>query len=320
MDNVTAVFLDKASIHPDDLDLSGLEKCADDWRWLDNARSMDVDEAIKGRRIVISNKVPLTAGTLEQAAGPGLICAAATGVNHIDIEAAGRLGITVCNVRAYATPSVVQHVFAVLLNLVTRLDRYRQDVISGEWSNSGMFCLLDYPIRELHGKVIGIVGYGELGREVAKVAKAFGMQVLVAKRNSEDQREGRIALHDLLARADVLTLHCPLTDATRGLIGKRELAMMKADAILINTARGGLVDEMALLQALKNGRPGGAALDVLEQEPPAADNAILQNLPDNLIITPHIAWASREARQRLVDQLATVVIAYLQGAPVNVIC
>jgi glycerate dehydrogenase len=219
----------------------------------------------------------------------------------------------VCNVDGYATPSVVQHVFTLLLALTTRFNEYTSAVKQGDWSRSSFFCLLDYPIRELDGKTIGIVGYGHLGRAVASIAEAFGMTVLLAKRNIEDTRPGRVALHDLLPQVDVLSLHCPLTEETRGMIAADELALMKKDAVLINTARGGLVDEYALLDALKAHQIGGAGLDVLEKEPPPPGYPILKADLPNLIITPHTAWASRESRQRLLDEIALNIEAFKAG-------
>lgn len=315
----TAAFLDLASIHPDDLVLAPLHAVCEDWCWRDNTAATEVRSAIAGAGIVVVNKVVLDRDTLASASSLELVCAAATGVNNIDVAAAKQLGITVCNARAYATPAVVQHVFALLLTLTTRLRQYQDDVMAGRWSESEFFCLLDHPVRELAGLTMGIYGYGELGKAVAGVARAFGMQVLVAKRDAADEREGRLDLHELLPRVDVLTLHCPLDDATRGLIGHDELALMKSDAVLINTARGGLVDEVALLHALREGRIGGAGLDVLEREPPAADHPLLEAALPQLVITPHTAWASREARQRVVQEVAENIAAFRAGSPRNVL-
>lgn len=314
-----AVFLDFASLHPDDLDATCLSDMALDWQWRNNTAEMEIADVIAPAEVVITNKVVLGEKDLLQAKNLKLICVAATGVNNIDVVAAKKQGITVCNVQAYATPAVVQHVFTLLLALTTRLEQYQQDVFNGNWSRSEFFCLLDYPIRELRGLTFGIVGYGELGRSVAKLAECFGMEVLIAKRNKEDVRKGRLDLHDMFPRVDVLSLHCPLTEDTHGLIGKQELALMKADALLINTARGGLVDEGALLDALRTNRLAGAGLDVLEREPPLADSPLINNKPDNLIITPHTAWASRESRQRLINEVAKNIEAYQQGATRNIV-
>jgi len=299
-----AAFLDLASIYRDDLDLTVLKNAIPEWLWFDNISEAELTSVLEEVDVVVSNKVFLGEQQLREAKHLKLICISATGTNNIDLKVADELGITVRNVRAYATASVVQHVFTLLLSLTTRINEYRQAVQRGEWSSSEYFCLLDFPIHELQGKTLGIVGYGELGRAVAKVASAFGMKVLLAKRNLDDERTARVPLVDLLKKVDVLSLHCPLNEDTRGLIGKDELALMKHDAVLINTARGGLVDEVALLEALENKKLAGAGIDVIEQEPPASDSLLLQaNLP-NLIVTPHIAWASVESRQRLIDGVA----------------
>lgn len=314
-----AVFLDFDSVHPADLDLSGLESRLPHWHWRENTAAHEVATVIAEVELVVTNKVVLDAQSLAQARNLRLICAAATGVNNIDLKAAASLGISVCNARAYATPSVVQHVFAMLLALTTKLGQYQSDVYSGRWSASEFFSLLDYPVRELQGLTMGIVGYGELGRAVANVARAFGMQVLIAGRDANDTRNNRVALHELLPQVDVLSLHCPLTETTRGLIGQRELKLMKPDAVLINTARGGLVDEQALHSALLNDRLGGAALDVLAIEPPPADYLLLQQSLPNLIITPHTAWASRQARQRVLDEIALNIEAFNGGEVRNAV-
>ncbi len=314
-----AVFLDLASVYRDELDLSLLESVAQDWCWFKNIPETQLTTALADAEVVVSNKVFLGADALQQASQLKLICIAATGTNNIDLDAAAALGVRVCNVRAYATPSVVQHVFSLLLSLTTQQAAYQQDVRSGLWAKSEHFCLLDHPIRELQGKTLGIIGYGELGKAVAKVAEAFGMRILLAKRDAHDQREARLSLSELLPQVDVLSLHCPLTDANHGLIGKTELALMKSDAVLINTARGGLVDEMALLEALQAKRLAGAALDVLEQEPPVSEQRLIEADLANLIITPHIAWASVESRQRLMDEVAKNIAAFAAGHPRNLV-
>jgi len=308
-----AAFLDLDSVDRDDLDLSRLSAAVDNWQWHGLVKDDALHEVLSRADVVVSNKVVLTDEHLAKAQDLKLVCIAATGTNNIDLEAAARNNIAVCNVDGYATPSVVQHVFTLLLALTTRFNEYTSAVKDGDWGRSKFFCLLDYPIRELDGKTIGIVGYGHLGKAVAKIAEAFGMKVLLAKRSIEDERPGRVALHDLLPQVDVLSLHCPLTEATRGMIGAYELALMKKDAVLINTARGGLVDEDALLDALGTQQIGGAGLDVLEKEPPPAGYPILKADWPNLIITPHTAWASRESRQRLLDEIALNIEAFKAG-------
>lgn len=313
------VFLDQDSLGGGDLDFSNLERVLTHLEYYPATAPHQTAERLADAEVVISNKVMLDAATLEQARRLRLICIAATGVNNVDLEAAARAGITVCNCQGYGTTAVVQHVFALLLALCTRLPDYQQAVRAGRWQQSSQFCLLDYPIRELAGKTLGIVGYGELGRGVARIAEAFGMRVLLAQRPGVlEAQEGRIPLPILLPQIDVLSLHCPLTPETRGLIGAWELALMRRDAILINTARGGLVDETLLAEVLRQGALGGAGVDVLSLEPPVAGNPLLATDIPNLIVTPHSAWGSRESRQRLVDQLAENIHAYLVGQPMRV--
>jgi glycerate dehydrogenase len=315
MDNMikTAAFLDLDSISCVDLDMSILEAAAGRWLWYGLVSAEALDAVLDEVDVVVSNKVVLNERHLSTAKRLKLVCIAATGANNVDVAAAANNDIAVSNVTGYATASVVQHMFGLLLALTTRFNDYTAAVKRGDWSQSRFFCLLDYPVRELAGKTLGIVGYGHLGRGVAKVAEAFGMKVLLAKRNIQDQRPGRVGLSELLPQVDVVSLHCPLTEETRHLIGARELALMKKDAILINTARGGLVDEVALLDALQNQRIGGAGLDVLQQEPPPADHPLLTAELSNLIITPHTAWISRESRQRLINEIALNIEAFKTG-------
>ncbi|MCB1776583.1 MAG: 2-hydroxyacid dehydrogenase, partial [Candidatus Competibacteraceae bacterium] len=280
------VFLDQDSLDCGDLDFGNLSQALPKLHYYAATAPDEVAERIAEAEVVISNKVQLDAAALKQARRLKLICVAATGVNNVDLEAAAQHGLTVCNCRGYGTAAVVQHVFALLLSLTTHLPKYRQAVREGRWQQARQFCLLDYPIRELAGKTLGIVGYGELGRGVARIAEAFGMKVLVAQRPSVvEEQEGRMPLPILLPQVDVLSLHCPLTPETRGLIGAWELALMKRDAILINTARGGLVDEMLLANALRQGALGGAGVDVLSLEPPAEGNPLLALDIPNLIVT-----------------------------------
>lgn len=315
------VFLDLNSLDRNDLDLSALRATLPDWQFHPATAPEEVAERIATAEIVISNKVVLDETLLAGAPKLRLIAIAATGTNNVDLAAAERLGIRVCNIRRYATPSVVQHVFALLLALVRNLNDYQTAARDGRWQQSDQFCLLDFPIRELGGLSLGIVGYGELGQAVAEVAeKAFGMNIIISQRPGGPAQHGRLPLEELLSQVDVLTLHCPLTEHTRNLIGERELALMKPDALLINTARGGIVDETALAAALREARPGGAGIDVLATEPPGADSPLLAGNIPNLIVTPHVAWASREARQRLTDQLAENIRAFLGGTPQNLVC
>jgi glycerate dehydrogenase len=233
-----------------------------------------------------------------------LIAVAATGVDIIDLEYCRRRGITVSNVRNYARHSVPEHVLMLILALRRRLLDHREDILRGAWQRASQFCLLDHEIRDLYGSTLGIIGYGALGQAVEKLAQAFGMRVLISEhKDAHALRAGRTSFEDILRESDQLSLHCPLTESTRKMIGTEELRKMKRHALLINTARGGLVDEAALVEALRSGLIAGAGFDVLTREPPREGNPLLDlNLP-NLILTPHVAWASREAMQSLADQL-----------------
>jgi len=323
MNKPVALFLDKTSLYPDDLDFSLLDEVAR-WQWFDNVSVTDIRHSLETAEIIVTNKVLLNKEVIDYCHRLKLICVAATGVNNIDLEAAKYKNIKVCNVRSYATPSVSQHVFSLVLALNRKLFSYKDAVNNGGWSHSDFFCYFGAPVSELQGKTLGIIGYGELGQAVAKIARCFGMKVKLAKRDESDLRAERIDLIELLSVSDVVSLHCPLTDSNRHMIAEKELSVMKSDAILINTARGGLVDEKALLQALENKVIAGAALDVLEEEPPSTNHPLIDysmSSPDNdnLIITPHIAWASRESRQRLVDEIAKNIQVYLQGQPRNLV-
>lgn len=322
MKKPSAFFLDKASLYPDDLDFSLLDDVAS-WQWFDNVNLCEVQHGLDDAEIIVTNKVLVNRDVIKSSKRLRLICVAATGVNNVDLDAAELHGVSVCNVRAYATSSVVQHVFSLMLALNRKLFSYRNSVISGNWSHSDFFCYFGEPVSDLENKTLGIIGYGELGRAVARIAESFGMKVLIAHSHNvagkTEKREVRVDLNTLLSASDVLSLHCPLTEQNRHMISENELAVMKPDAILINTARGGLIDEQALLHALESGQIGAAALDVLEEEPPSINHPLINHLADNLIITPHIAWASRESRQRLVNEIAKNIQAFQQGSPRNLV-
>ena len=320
MNKSSALFLDKASLCPDDLDFSELEKVAN-WQWFDNVNAFEVKHCLEATEIIVTNKAVIDADVIDSSPQLKLICVAATGVNNVDVEKAKQCDIAVCNVRAYATSSVVQHVFSLILSLNGKLSSYRKSVTQGRWSRSEFFCHFEEPISELEGKTIGIVGYGELGRAVAKMAGCFGMHVLIAQSNkaNDDSLEQRVPLTGLLAASDVVSLHCPLTEDNRHMIAVDEFSIMKTDAILINTARGGLVDEQALLSALKDQQIKAAGLDVLEEEPPSVHHPLINYHAENLIITPHVAWASQQSRQRLVVELAQNIRAYQKGLARNVV-
>lgn len=268
--------------------------------------------------IVLGNKVGLTEMVFAACPSIRFIGLTATGIDNVDIEAARRHGIAVANIRAYCTQSVVEHVFACLLDLSHSLSRYSRDVRNGAWSRAENFCLITHPIRELSAMTLGLVGYGELARGVERIARAFNMEVLIAARPGTDEvPEGRVTLDELLARADAISLHCPLNEVTRGLFGAAEFRKMKATAVLVNTARGGLVDSHALADALRDGDIAGAAIDVLPQEPPVAGDPLLDYEGDNLIVTPHIAWGTLQARQNAVDELTANIRAFLAGEKRN---
>lgn len=307
------VLLDAASLDTGDLDFTGLDAVCPQWTRYPATRPEQLAARISDADVVVTNKVVVGAPALDAAPRVRLICIAATGTDNVDLSAAQARGVAVTNVTGYATAAVVQHVAAMMLSWATRLAEQRRAVRDGDWSASEHFCLLRHPVRELAGKRLGIVGYGTLGRGVARVAAALGMEVLVAQRPGGPWRPGRLTLQELLPQVQVLTLHCPLADNTRGLIGAGELARMRADALLINTARGAVVDEEALAAALRAGRPGAAAVDTLSVEPPPADHPLLAPDLTNLILTPHVAWASVEARQRLLEEVAANISAFAAG-------
>ncbi len=312
-----AVFLDLDSLNPQDLDLTPLHRLHIEWNHHDRSASEQLAERAANAAILVTNKVGIDRATIESLPALRLICVAATGTNNVDLGAASDHAVVVSNARNYATASVAEHVFAMLLTLFRQLDNYRQGVAGRDWAQSPYFCLFGNTIEELYGRTLGIVGYGVLGRAVAERARAFGMQVEIAQRRHVDPVAGRIPLDELLESCDVLSLHCPLTTQTRGLIGAQQLKRMKPGSILVNTARGGIVEEAALLEALQTGQIAGAAVDVLLQEPPDASNPLLQADLPGLLVTPHVAWASRPARQRLLEEIATNINAFLTGSPRN---
>lgn len=299
-----AVFLDAKTLGGD-VDLSPIESVTGGLKKYEQTAPDEILERIRGFDTVLVNKVVLGREHFEACPELKTIAVVATGLNNIDQAAAKDHGISVMNVTHYGRSTVAQHTMALMLALATRLPDYDRDVRAGAWGKSDMFCLMDHPIMELEGRTLGIVGYGDLGRGVAERAKAFGMKIVLGCRPGQAPGEvdgcPRIPLDELLVEADVLSLHCLLTDETRNMIGARELGMMKPSALLINTSRGGLVDEAALADALRKGDIAGAGFDVLTEEPPRHGNPLLADDIPNLILTPHSAWASREARQRIVE-------------------
>lgn len=315
------VVLDGHTLNPGDLSWDELGKLGSVTVYERTPAGL-VQERIGNAEMVLTNKTPLTREVLEAAENLRYVGLLATGYNVVDIEAAAARGITVTNVPAYGTESVAQFVFALLLELCHQIGRHGDSVRSGDWAKAVDFSYTLTPQIELWGKTMGIVGYGRIGRQVTRLAEAFGMRVLVSGRPgkagwNEDSGVRRVPLEQLLAESDVVSLHCPLTAETEGLINRERLALMKPSAFLINTARGGLLQEQDVADALNEGRLAGAALDVLAAEPPAADHPLVH--APRCIITPHMAWAAVEARERLMSIAAGNAAAFLEGRPVNTV-
>jgi glycerate dehydrogenase len=283
----------------------------------DRTPADQVVERAAGAEVVLTNKVALPAQVLAQLPKLKLIAVMATGYNIVDIDAARLQGVVVCNVPTYSTESVAQFTFALLLELCHHVGAHDALVQQGEWTRSADFCFWRYPLVELSGKTMGIVGFGRIGQRVGQIAEAFGMKVLAASGSGATARQDRVPLEELFARADVISLHCPQTPANAGFVNRNLLKLAKPTAFLINTARGGLVNEEDLVQALNEGRLGGAAVDVVSAEPMRADNPLLK--ARNCIITPHIAWATLAARQRLMQTTARNIAEFMAGRAVNVV-
>ncbi|GJL81509.1 MAG: glycerate dehydrogenase [marine bacterium B5-7] len=314
-----AVFLDRDSVDRNDLDCRAFAEELPGLESFGATSPADTIERVGDARIVITNKVRVDANVLAHCSQVELIVIAATGANNIDLEATAARGITVCNARNYATSSLAQHVFALILSLSRNLPAYVDATRAGRWNQSPFFCLLDHPIADLTDQTLGIIGHGVLGSAVAELGKAFCMNVLISEHRDRQPRQGRVAFEELLQQSDVISLHCPLTPETTHLIGAAELRAMKSHAILINTARGGIVDEKALLDALVDGEIGAAGIDVLETEPPDGSSPLLTVSRSDLLITPHNAWASRRARQALIDQMTEIIAAWRSGQPINTV-
>lgn len=311
------VFLDLATVDNSDLKLDALDRQLPEWRFHANTSADLTAKRIRNADVVVSNKVRLGAAELAAAPQLKLILIAATGTDVVDIDYAREQGIVVCNVRDYCSDSVAQHVVALMLNLVTRQWEYTARARSGQWAEHGMFSLHDRPIRELHRMSLGIIGHGVLGKAVSRLARSMGMNVLIGERRGRDPRPDRLDFRQLVKSADVISLHCPLTEETRHMMDGTVFRAMKNDAIVINTARGSIVHERQLADALRAGDIGGAAVDVFSQEPPPPDHPLMADDIPNLIITPHNAWASVRARQECIDQLAAALRSYDRGTPLN---
>ena len=312
-----AVFLDYESLDKQDLDFGQLEVLFEEFTLYPTTSPEQVVERIESVDVVITNKVLINAEALQKASQLKLILISATGTNNVDLAQTKQQGVVVCNCQGYGTSAVAQHTLSLMLALSTSLIQYDRAVKRGEWNKASQFCLLDFPIAELTGKTLGILGYGELGKAVARLAQAFGMKVLVGTLPNRPYDENRVAFNDLLPQVDYLSLHCPLTDETRDLIDEKAFSKMKSSAFLINCARGGIVNEHALADALRQKKIAGAATDVLTVEPPKNGNVLLADDIPNLIITPHSAWGSVDARQRIVQQMIENVEAFNKGQPLR---
>jgi len=304
---------------PEELDFDRLAQATSDFVTHDATPPELIADRIAGFEVVILNKVKFLREHFEVSPDLKLILVSATGTDNVDKVAAAEHGVVVCNVAAYGTPSVSQHTLMLMLMVATQVERYRDDVRAGLWSKSPMFCLMDYPILDLSGRTLGLIGYGELGREVGKLAEAFGMRVLVMGRTGVDYADdaNRVSFEVLLEQSDFVSMHGLLNADTAQMMNADAFARMKKGAFFINTARGGLVDELALCKALESGHLAGAGLDVVTVEPPQPDSPLLNCQHPNLIITPHSAWASRESRQRIVDIMQANLEAFIEGAPQN---
>ena len=317
--SLNVVFLDRATL-PESLGLATLD-FPHQLTLYEHSSPSEALQRVVDADIVITNKVPITAELLEQAPKLKLVAVAATGINMIDLEACAAHQVAVSNVRDYAGNTVPEHVLALIFALRRSLLPYHRSIAAGRWQEANQFCYFDYPIQDLAGSTLGIIGAGSLGQSLATLAKALGMNVIFsARKGASTVPNDRVPFEELLRTADIISLHCPLTADTTNLIGAPEFAHMQRRPLLINTARGGLIDEHALAHALQSGQIAGAGIDVTTPEPPQADNPLLQlmDLP-NFIFTPHVAWASREAIQALADQLIANINAFVRGEPRNLV-
>ncbi len=309
------VVLDGETLNPGDLDWGPLKELGDVTIY-DKTKDEDTHTRIDGCRVVITNKTKITREILEKNPQIEYVGVLATGYNVVDIEACKEYGVTVTNIPSYGTEAVAQFVFALILELCNRVGHHSTRVKEGAWSRAKDFCFWDYPLMELSGKTIGLVGYGRIGQATARIAKAFGLNVLVydLKKIEEDGIEG-VCLEELYSRSHIISLHCPLTEANKKMIDAKTISKMRDGVIIINTSRGPLIDEEALFKGLNEGKIMGAGLDVLREEPPKIDNPLFTL--DNCIITPHIAWAPREARDRLLSVAIDNVKGYLEDEIIN---
>ena len=316
MSTLNVVVLDRASLVQRPFNLNFSHQLTE----YDITEAADTAARLQDAHIVISNKVNINAEHIASNPQLKLIAIAATGYNNVDLVAAKAAGIIVCNIRAYGNESVADHAFMLMIALMRNLPAYQRDVAAGLWQNSPFFCHFGAPMRDLNGKTLGIFGRGNIGSALASRAEAFGMNVCYGEqKNVSSIRSGYMAFDDLITQADVISLHCPLTEKNINMIGLTELQSMKPGAILINVSRGGLVDESALVAALKYGMLGGAGVDVLAEEPPKNGNPLLKARLPHLIVTPHMAWGSSEAQNKLFDILVNNINSYVEGKPQNVL-
>ena len=291
-----------------------------EWIEYPETAAEQVVERVRDATIIISNKLSLGEPQLSDAAHVKMIAIAATGSDCVDLNYCRARGISVCNVRGYAVNTVPEHVLMLILALRRNLLSYRADVQRQLWNESKQFCLLTHELHDIRNSTLGIIGYGSIGRSMARLGESVGMRVLIAEhKDATNIRDGRTSFEDALRRSDVLSLHCPLTEQTRNLIAAAELRMMKRSALLINTARGALIVDEALIEALKDGVIAGAGLDVLREEPPRNGSPLLDVHLPNLIVTPHVAWASNEAVQILADQVIDNIEGFVAGHPQNLL-
>lgn len=317
MSKPTIVFLDRVTI-PSDISIPSVS-FEHQWVSYPTTNSNELDQRLEGADIVISNKVMLDADTLVKHPQIKLIAVSATGTNNVDLDYCRKQGIAVTNIQGYATQSVPEHALAMIFSLKRQLRAYQIDIERGKWQESGQFCFFSHPIQDIAGSTIGIIGSGSLGQAMANLAQAVGMRVLLSERKGQAEcRDGYTPFDKVIKTADVISLHCPLTEETNNLIGQHELNAMRSNTILINTGRGGLVDENALVEALQQGKIAGAGSDVFTQEPADQSNPLIahQSLP-NLLLTPHIAWGSASSITQLVTILVQNIEAFVRGEHKN---
>lgn len=311
------VSVDRCTVTNGDIDFSAL-RALGETVFYDVLTPQELAVAAADADCLLVNKAEVTESLLRGCKKLRYVGTYSTGYNNIDLNACTKRGITVCNVPNYSTNSVSQHVFALLLNFVGSIGRYNESVAAGDWIKSKTFCYMPYETHELYGKAFGVYGYGNIGRATARIAEAFGMRVLVCTRTPpNDCPYEQVSAEEIFRRSDYLSLHCPLNGQTSLLVNRRTLSLMKRNAVIVNTARGGLIDEQALAEALNAGKIGGACLDVLSREPMEADNPLYG--AKNVLFTPHVAWIPQETRQRLADKVAENLASFLRGKPKNII-